>query len=584
MKKVHIFSISILLFSTAFSQKNDYIWLDGDYAPGIDSFVNFYIDFKSLPPVIDTIDSRILFSRTNTAVSNVNGKLAFYSNGCFIRNAQHSIMSGGEEINAGFIHDLSCSIGDGYVIFHGIFGIPLDDTLYNLFHHRVSKWDGVCSQKELLTTQINMNANQGLGTVVYKDSLLIKSECLQLACANQHANGRDWWVLAPDHHEDRFFRFLISASGIQGPWVQDFENPTRDSFDTCGWSEFSPDGGYFMINACHRGIAVYDFDRCSGLLSNTRYIPGQPFEIYPNWGAVFSPNSRYLYAVADNASRMLQYDMDAPNLADSELTVAVWDSFYHQWPGGGPKFPSLFLYLQRGPDGKLYNWTLEAPYLHVIDFPDRRGPACAMHQRAIRLPNYPASANSYYPNYRLGPIDGSPCDSLGIDNRPVALFRYDIEDTLAPLQVTFTDLSYYEPNTWSWDFGDGATSQDTSPVHTFTASGIYKVCLTVGNANASHTFCRDVPVGTIAAPALPVLPRLLVYPNPCADYLTVQQPALLQYVPRFTLTDAFGRQVLQCNLSDFIQQIDIRHLPSGVYFWQYWFGARSVQSGKIAKQ
>jgi len=68
-----------------------------------------------------------------------------------------------------------------------------------------------------------------------------------------------------------------------------------------------------------------------------------------------------------------------------------------------------------------------------------------------------------------------------------------------PLQFTFTDASYYEPSAWSWDFGDGTLGQDTSPVHTFPASGVYKVCLTVSNANASDTYCREVPVGTIAA-------------------------------------------------------------------------------------
>ncbi len=222
--------------------------------------------------------------------------------------------------------------------------------------------------------------------------------------------------------------------------------------------------------------------------------------------------------------------------------------------------------------------------MHQIRFPNRKGIACAVEQRTVQLPNKAATGNSYYPHYRLGPIDGSPCDTLGIDNRPVALFRHEIEDTLAPLQVTFTDLSYYEPTEWFWDFGDGATSTDTSPVHIFPSSNVYQVCLTVRNANAEDTYCKPVTVGTVSAPDLPFLPRLSVYPNPCMEYLSVEQPALLQTTPRFSLTDVFGRLVLEQVLPDFSAQVDVRHLPSGVYFWQYWFGRQAVQSGKVVKQ
>ncbi|MBK8966601.1 MAG: hypothetical protein IPM36_07930 [Lewinellaceae bacterium] len=56
-----------------------------------------------------------------------------------------------------------------------------------------------------------------------------------------------------------------------------------------------------------------------------------------------------------------------------------------------------------------------------------------------------------FPNYRLGPLDGSPCDTLGLDNLPAAHFRWEFWDTLTPLNVSFTDLSIYEPATWQWD-------------------------------------------------------------------------------------------------------------------------------------
>jgi PKD repeat protein len=54
-----------------------------------------------------------------------------------------------------------------------------------------------------------------------------------------------------------------------------------------------------------------------------------------------------------------------------------------------------------------------------------------------------------------------------------------------PLQVTFTDQSSGAPTTWSWNFGDGATSTQQNPAHTYQAAGRYTVSLTVTNAGGS---------------------------------------------------------------------------------------------------
>lgn len=124
-----------------------------------------------------------------------------------------------------------------------------------------------------------------------------------------------------------------------------------------------------------------------------------------------------------------------------------------------------------------------------------------------------------------GPLDGSPCDTLGLDNHPLAHFRWDFEDTLSPLRVTFTDLSAYEAAQWYWDFGDGTTSADTSPVHTYASAGVYPVCLAVRNGNGADTVCYDVQVGTVqtAVPSVPSALSVSVYPNPFGHtvYLTV---------------------------------------------------------------
>ncbi|GAB2943264.1 hypothetical protein GCM10027048_04850 [Hymenobacter coalescens] len=47
--------------------------------------------------------------------------------------------------------------------------------------------------------------------------------------------------------------------------------------------------------------------------------------------------------------------------------------------------------------------------------------------------------------------------------------------------VQFTDLSQNAPTSWLWNFGDGTTSTQQNPTHTYTRSGVYDVTLTVTN-------------------------------------------------------------------------------------------------------
>ena len=58
----------------------------------------------------------------------------------------------------------------------------------------------------------------------------------------------------------------------------------------------------------------------------------------------------------------------------------------------------------------------------------------------------------------------------------------------APLAVQFSDLSSGPVSEWSWDFGDGTGSSTRTPSHTYAASGLYTVRLTVrSTAGASNT-------------------------------------------------------------------------------------------------
>ena len=56
----------------------------------------------------------------------------------------------------------------------------------------------------------------------------------------------------------------------------------------------------------------------------------------------------------------------------------------------------------------------------------------------------------------------------------------------------FQDLSYGDPNKWTWTFGDGASSHDRNPIHQFTTPGNYKVCLTITQEDSTGAWnCYD---------------------------------------------------------------------------------------------
>lgn len=75
-------------------------------------------------------------------------------------------------------------------------------------------------------------------------------------------------------------------------------------------------------------------------------------------------------------------------------------------------------------------------------------------------------------------------------------------------EVQFRDESMGEPTIWMWDFGDGQTSNEENPTHTFTNPGSKAVTLVVSNASGSSSVSKVVRVGAPAPrrPARRVVP------------------------------------------------------------------------------
>ncbi|MFQ5448638.1 MAG: PKD domain-containing protein [Saprospiraceae bacterium] len=378
----------------------------------------------------------------------------------------------------------------------------------------------------------------------------------------KHANGRDWWVVVSDFLGYFYKVFILSPEGLNFVSEQDFGGIPPGVFGLAGTISFSNDGTKMaQYEVPLDNVVIYDFDRCTGTISNPVIVPLP--EATLGGGQSFSPNSRFFYMVSSDF--ILQLDLWTTDIATSLDTVAIYDGYLSPWP-------TTFFASQLGPDGRIYiNTNNGTDILHYINKPNLKGDSCQVIQHGLQLAARNRFTSPHFPNYRLGPLDGSPCDTLGLDNHPLAGFRWEA-DTLNPLLVEFTDNSFYEPTEWSWDFGDGAGSAEVNPLHEYSGPGTYTVCLTVSNQYDSDTFCREVAVvATEAEEALQGI-GFELFPNPAYSSLHITAHLLIGTNGAVSLTayNILGQPIWQEALpvagGEIQTFVDVNTWPPGVYF------------------
>ena len=90
--------------------------------------------------------------------------------------------------------------------------------------------------------------------------------------------------------------------------------------------------------------------------------------------------------------------------------------------------------------------------------------------------------------------------ALGGAPAPVSAdFTASPDGGTAPVTVAFRDTSSGSPTSWRWDFGDGTSSTQRNPSHTYTAAGSYTVILRAANSSGSDTRTKAGAVVVAAA-------------------------------------------------------------------------------------
>ena len=89
---------------------------------------------------------------------------------------------------------------------------------------------------------------------------------------------------------------------------------------------------------------------------------------------------------------------------------------------------------------------------------------------------------------------------LEIVNRsPIAKFEVNLGDRAEGDLIQFVDLSHDVDgavSSWSWDFGDGTTSNESDPIHPYNAAGVFEVTLSVtdDNGTSSNAYVLEIEI------------------------------------------------------------------------------------------
>ncbi len=133
--------------------------------------------------------------------------------------------------------------------------------------------------------------------------------------------------------------------------------------------------------------------------------------------------------------------------------------------------------------------------------------------------------------------------------QPEPQFTSNTQSGIYPLTVYFTDSSSNNPQIWYWDFGDGSTSTEQHPCHTYDTNGVYSVSLAIG---------VDALTDTLTKP----------------DYIEARSPAS-EPIAEFGASIRTGRSPLTVMFYD-----SSLNNPSR-WFWEFGDGTTSAEKNPV---
>lgn len=391
---------------------------------------NVILDFNNgQTPVVNVTSKYVPMSFENASICDSVGNLLFYTNGYRLFDRNLDFIPGGYLVPPmdtngmfrGTLQARGCMFlpwpGDTnrYVLLHTTkeFTLPIGTP----------GWISYILPRHLYYSVFDKTLNNGNGGFIGLNQIIVTDTLTNWGgglAVTKHANGRDWWIMVKKHYKNRFYKFLLTPAGIQpmGYQLIGLDNQARLLDIYC----FSPNGEIVAGNIGFSGyahdIVLMNFDRCTGLLSNHQIISNPN---NPNHGcedADFSPDSRFLYST--ERVKIFQYDLlniQTPGAVQASRTV-VADTAFSTSICDTPSITNIKTQYPFGAlaaDGRIYYPpSYGCQELSYFNAPDSSGLASDFIYGGLNIVNQHFASTPYYPNYRLGPVAGSVCDTLSV--------------------------------------------------------------------------------------------------------------------------------------------------------------------------
>jgi PKD repeat protein len=156
---------------------------------------------------------------------------------------------------------------------------------------------------------------------------------------------------------------------------------------------------------------------------------------------------------------------------------------------------------------------------------------------------------------------------------PPPSFQY----ALTGSELSLSNNTYLsEPAGWMWDFGDGNTSSEEEPVHTFQSNGLYNVCLQTFNiCGTTEPYCIQIPV-VVTGVESKEAENIHAFPNPFLDEFSVsiEHP---EEILSMQFINSMGQVIHSLDKVDIktSNNIQLKQHVTGIYFM------RIIQRDKI---
>lgn len=355
--------------------------------------------------------SSLRYMWTNAAnMSSSSGQLLFYTNGWTLMDRNGQVVQGADSLSPTPYSYNDLLYGGNNFPQNSLFiQHDSDSSLYTMVHTTMFDSDISRGPLTVWRSKFKINADSTI-SVIEKNIELINDTVEFLGItACKHANGRDWWVMIKNQFTTKSHLLLFTPDTIISDLI---ETPGAALFDEGALKVFSPNGNYYATYTSHGGgLRLYQFDRCAGSLSLMSIIPDPNPATYAGFGLTFSPNSRFLYL--SNLQYIYRIDMQS-NLQPSDLQQVY---SYTPFMDSAFGYLNVFHVMELGGDGKIYqSGSGGCRYYATIDHPDELNLANIgyHHFTDFKIPYYNNHTLTNHVNYSLGPLPGSPCDTLGL--------------------------------------------------------------------------------------------------------------------------------------------------------------------------